>query len=154
MTIVEVGRRRGDADHGLLQQLPRKSHRSREGASQKTRKIAIAVVGEAPVEAVRFVHFRPRAGFRAILTRSAPPGKWRPAPAPKSALPLALRLSDGQRHALRLFSPAGSGPARGRCAQIVKADGDANIAFIDALAIGGVESDPAENRNMGLGPSV
>ncbi len=49
MTIVEVRRRIGDADHRLVQQRARIAHRLRKRAPQVAREIAIAVIGEAVV---------------------------------------------------------------------------------------------------------
>ncbi len=50
VTIVEVRRRIGDADHRLVQQRARIAHRLRERAPQVAREIAIAVIGETVVQ--------------------------------------------------------------------------------------------------------
>ena len=54
VAIVEAGRRIGDADHRLFQHVAGIAHRLRERAPQITRKIAVAVIGEAVRDADGF----------------------------------------------------------------------------------------------------
>src|SRR5690242_7360945 len=51
MAIVEIGSGIGDPDHGLVQHLARIAHGLREGAAQVASEIAVALIGEALVNA-------------------------------------------------------------------------------------------------------
>src|SRR5262252_5862469 len=73
---------------------------------------------------------------------------------PASVLHLALGLIDHQAHGERLAAAAVAGAAHRGGAQVVEADGDADMGVGGADSVRRVERDPAEVLDMGLGPGM
>ena len=102
VAVVEARRRHGDAYHRLVQELAGDPHRARERAAQETREVAIAVVGQAPLEPMRLAaHATLRASLTAGLlrysapsnssrTRTMPPLSFSPCPRSSAAWYVAV----------------------------------------------------------------